>query len=24
MVADRPQPNGAPGMPPGGMGSMDY
>ena len=24
MVADRPQPKGAPGMPPGGMGSMDY
>jgi chaperonin GroEL len=24
MVGDRPQPKGAPGMPPGGMGGMDY
>src|SRR5438874_7521629 len=24
MVADRPEPKGAPGMPPGGMGGMDY
>jgi chaperonin GroEL len=24
MVGDRPEPKGAPGMPPGGMGGMDY
>src|SRR5213079_1359600 len=24
MVTDRPEPKGAPGMPPGGMGGMDY
>src|SRR5436853_1283600 len=24
MVADRPEPKGTPGMPPGGMGGMDY
>ncbi len=24
MVGDRPEPKGAPGMPPGGMGDMDY
>jgi chaperonin GroEL len=24
MVADRPEPKSAPGMPPGGMGGMDY
>ncbi|MBV8318778.1 MAG: chaperonin GroEL [Planctomycetaceae bacterium] len=24
MVADRPEPKGSPGMPPGGMGGMDY
>jgi hypothetical protein len=24
MVADRPEPKGQPGMPPGGMGGMDY
>ena len=24
MIGDRPEPKGAPGMPPGGMGGMDY
>jgi hypothetical protein len=24
MVADRPEPKGAPGMPPNGMGGMGY
>ena len=24
MIGDRPEPKGAPAMPPGGMGGMDY